>query len=154
MQLASLQRPQPHLLTGLRMNRLKVLLVDDNRQFLETAAGFLARHSAVEIVGLADSGRMALRLVREQSPELVIMDLSMPGMTGLEATRLIKAMPLPPRVIILTLHESPEAVGFSRAAGADDFVTKSEFVDGLVPLIFRLFPDREDAGVHACASDR
>jgi DNA-binding NarL/FixJ family response regulator len=133
------------------MNRLKVLLVDDNREFLQTAAGFLSRHPAMEIVGQADSGKEALLLVKKVLPELVIMDLSMPEMTGLEATRRIKAMPFPPRVIILTLHESHEASSFAQAAGADDFVTKSEFGDSLVPLIFRLFPHLEDEEIRQWA---
>lgn len=122
------------------MKRLKILLVDDNREFLEVAAHFLTGHPGLEIVGLAQSGHAAMELVGALAPDLVIMDMSMPEMNGLVATRRIKARPQPPLVVVLTLYDGPEFAALARAAGADDFLTKSEFGDWLLPLIQRLFP--------------
>lgn len=130
------------------MSRLKILLVDDNSQFLEVAAHFLTEHGAVEIVGLAKSGGEAIRKVHDLGPDLVLMDLSMPGINGLEATRQIKALPLAPYVVILTLHDGPDIQSFAQAAGADDFVTKSEFGDLLPPLLARVFPRLETSPTH------
>ncbi len=133
------------------MKRLKILLVDDNLEFLEVAAHFLADHPGLEIVGLAPSGRAALELVAELSPDLVIMDMSMPVMNGLAVTRAIKARSVPPLVVMLTLHEGAELAALARAAGADDFLSKSEFGDWLLPMIQRLFPELQNEPAHECA---
>jgi len=134
------------------MSRLKVLLVDDNPEFLEVAADFLSQHPGMEIVGLARSGRQALQMAAELSPHLVIMDLSMPEMNGLEATRRIKTLPPPaPYVVILTLHEGAEFRSSAQGAGADNFVTKSEFGDLLVPLILHHFPQLQIEPANECA---
>ncbi|MDB6016968.1 MAG: chemotaxis protein CheY [Pedosphaera sp.] len=133
------------------MNRLKILLVDDNPEFLEVAAHFLSGHGALEIVGLANGGKEGLRMVEEFAPELVLMDISMPGINGLEATRQIKALPAPPRVIILTLYEGFEFCSFARDAGADHLITKSDFGESLLPAITRLFPQLQIEHMHECA---
>jgi CheY-like chemotaxis protein len=73
----------------------------------------------------------------------------MPEMNGLEATRRIKALAAAPQVVILTLYEGPEFSSFAHAAGADDFITKSEFGDSLMPLIFRRFPGLLSEPAHA-----
>lgn len=72
-------------------------------------------------------------------PNLVLMDLAMPRMNGLEATRHIKAQPSAPYVVILTLNDSSEYRLASEAVGADGFVTKSEIGTTLLPLIDSLF---------------
>ncbi len=118
---------------------IRVLLVDDNDAFLETVARFLADDQQIEIVGQANSGPDALEQVEHLRPDLVLMDLAMPGMSGLEATRQIKARPTGPRVIILTLYDSPEYRAAAQELGADGFVVKSEFFDQLQPAIHTLF---------------
>jgi len=130
---------------------LKILLVDDNRRFMEIAADYLSGHTGIEIVGLADSGRDALRMVDELFPDLVLMDLSMPEMNGLEAIRQIKARATPPRVVMLTMYDGPEFCALARKAGADGFVTKADFGDLLWPLILKLFPRLEAEPAHQIA---
>ena len=120
------------------MSRLKVLLVDDNADFLEVAADFLSGHAAMEIVGAARSGQNALEMAARTSPDLVVMDLVMPEMNGLEATRRLKALPSPPRVVIVTLYESQEFSYLVQAAGVDDFITKSQFGELLLPMALKL----------------
>jgi CheY-like chemotaxis protein len=133
------------------MNRINVLLVDDNQHFLETAADFLSSYPTMNIVGRAASGPEALQMIEEAAPDLVILDLSMPVMNGLEATRKIKARPFPPCVVMLTLYEGPEFSSFARSAGVDGFITKSEFGEALLPLIFGLFPDLQPEAAHEIA---
>jgi DNA-binding NarL/FixJ family response regulator len=125
-----------------------ILLVDDNPEFLETAARFLSAGPYIEIVGRALSGRDALEQVALLRPNLVLMDLAMPEMNGLEATRRIKAQPDAPHVVILTLYDNPEYRTVAEAAGADGLVAKSEFGTQLLPLIHKLFanPPRGDGG--------
>jgi len=118
--------------------RLRILLVDDNRRFLEAVRRFLA-HEPFEIVGHALSGTAALDQVAKLHPDLVLIDYAMPHMDGLEATRRIKTRPNPPRVIMLTLHDSPAYAAEAKAVGADGFVVKSDFGVQLLPMIRTLF---------------
>jgi DNA-binding NarL/FixJ family response regulator len=119
--------------------RRRVLLVDDSPEFLESASHFLNADPQIEIVGRAHSGRGALEKVPVLKPDLVLMDLSMPEMNGLDATRAIKAHANGPRVIILTLHDNPEYRAAAAAVRADGFITKTELYLQLLPLIHQLF---------------
>ena len=116
----------------------RVLLVDDSPEFLESAVHFLAEDPAIEVVGRVFSGRGALEQLPVLKPDLVLMDVSMPEMNGLEATRRIKAQDDDLRVILLTLHDNPEYRAAAQAAKADGFVAKSELGIELLPLIHQL----------------
>jgi DNA-binding NarL/FixJ family response regulator len=118
---------------------VRLFLVDDSPAFLEAAVCFLSADPDIEIVGLALSGREALEQVNRLHPDLVLMDLAMPGMNGLEVTRHLKAQSGAPRVVILTLYDNTEYRAASESVGADGFVAKSEFGTQLLPLIHRLF---------------
>lgn len=133
------------------MDQLRIVFVDDNRRFLETAAGSLAAYPEVEIVGMGFSGLDALRLSEVLLPDLILMDLSMPEMNGLEATRCIKARPLSPHIVMLTMYEGAEFSALAQQAGADGFVTKSDFSDSLWPLILKLFPRLQAEAIHEIA---
>jgi two-component system invasion response regulator UvrY len=120
------------------MPPLRILLVDDSLPFLESADRFLSGEAYLKIVGRALSGREALEQVLLLQPDLVLMDLAMPGMNGLEATRQIKLQANPPYIIILTLNDCYEYQAAAEAIGADGFVNKSEFSTVLLPLISQL----------------
>jgi DNA-binding NarL/FixJ family response regulator len=117
---------------------IRLLLVDDSAEFLRVAAAFLSTDPWVEVVGQARSGRDALRRVVHLDPDLVIMDLDMPDMDGLEATRRIKSQPDSPYVIILTLYSATEYRVMAQESGANGYVVKSELGDRLLPLIHEL----------------
>ena len=121
------------------MPTIRALLVDDYADFLESASQFLSTVPHIQVVGCAHSGSEALQAVDRLRPDLVLMDLAMPGMSGLEATRRIKAQAGAPRVVIVTLHSSPGYRIAARAAGADGLVSKSEFGEDFLPLIRDLF---------------
>ena len=110
-------------------------LVDDSPSFLQSAARFLASDERIEIVGVALSAQEALGEVERLKPALVLMDLTMPGMNGLEATRLLKAAPNPPRVIILTLYDTEEYRQAAQQSHADGFIAKSDLGQKLLPLL-------------------
>ena len=125
---------------------LRILLVDDSIQFLDVAARTLALVPSIEIVGRAYSGHEALEQVTQLQPDLVLMDLAMPNMNGLEATRRLKAQTDAPHVVILTLHDSPEYRAAAEAVGADNFVSKTEFNTQVLPLIDTLRDEKETKG--------
>ena len=121
------------------MKPIRTLLVDDSAEFLKSAAAFLARHSRIGVVGQAHSAREALELVARLRPDLVLMDLRLPNLSGLEATRRLKAAADPPRVILLTLYDLPDYRRAADEANADGFIAKADLAAQLTPLIDRLF---------------
>lgn len=121
------------------MQPVKVLLVDDSKEFLLTMVKFFTDNPEFPIVGWAESGARAIQKVQELYPDLVFMDISMPGMNGLEATRQIKRLSHPPRVIMLTAFDDPEYRRASAAAGADGFISKTELAIEAPIALERLF---------------
>ena len=121
---------------------LRILLVDDSPTFLYAITRALTLDPRIDIVGQATSGHEALGLVSEVQPDLVLMDVAMPGMNGLEATRHIKAQPNPPRVFVLTSHDIAHYRTAAKAAGADSFVSKADFGTQLLPLIDTVLAER------------
>ena len=126
------------------MQTIRMLLVDDSSTFLDSAADFLSRHARLEIVGRAENGSEGVRLARELSPHLVLMDMAMPVMNGLLATRYIKLLPRPPHVVIVSLHDQSSFRLNAAQAGADGFIPKDKFGDMVVTLIDSLFPIPEE----------
>lgn len=120
------------------MAKIRVLLADDSPEFLKMMSGFLARDSAIELIGAALTGQDAIKLAAELHPDLILMDLIMPHMNGLDATRQIKSTPNAPIVVLLTGHDTPEYRSAATAAGADGFVYKPELFAELLPLMRRL----------------
>jgi DNA-binding NarL/FixJ family response regulator len=120
-----------------------MLLADDNPAFLELANRFLDSRPSVEVVGSVGSGQAAVDAVDRLRPDLVLLDLAMPEMSGLDATRLIKAAPDAPQVIIVTLWGSAEYRKAATDVGADGFVTKADLMDRLVPTIREVCPGFE-----------
>ncbi|MCL4562036.1 MAG: response regulator transcription factor [Chloroflexi bacterium] len=121
------------------MSLIRVLLVDDNHEFLEATARFLSTDPSIEIVGHALSGKDVLTQVPSLKPDLVLMDLAMPDMNGLEATRQVKTYPQAPRVIILTFHDNDEYRSAASAVQVDGFIAKSDLGVELLPMIHSLF---------------
>ena len=120
------------------MCSIRILLVDDSCHFLQSAAEFLDKDPNITVAGCATSGREALQQVSELTPDLVLMDLTMPGMDGFEATQRIKSRAGSPHVIILTLCDNPEYRIAAEEIGADGFVAKSDFATELCPTIDRV----------------
>jgi len=120
--------------------RIRTLMVDDHAAFLDELRRFLEDNRDSDVVGRAASGEEALEQTKALRPDLVLMDLAMPGMGGLEATRRLKGEAGAPRVIMLSMHEHPLYRQAALDAGADGFIPKSELGDALLPLIHSLFP--------------
>jgi DNA-binding NarL/FixJ family response regulator len=128
---------------------LRVVVVDDNAAMRKTAVDLLASIPGVELVGQASSGLEALEVMNRLRPDLVLMDLVMPELDGLEVTRRLVAQSSAPAVIIMTAHDLPQYRDAALAAGARRFVAKSDLFDQLGPAIHGLFLDAE-----ACDDDK
>ncbi len=118
---------------------IRVLIVDDSVHFLEVEKRFLAMQPELTIVGSATSGEAAISQTDHLHPDLILMDLTMPGMNGLQATRQIKNQPNAPRIIIVTLHDQNAYRTMSETVGADGFITKDNFGEPLIKMIHTLF---------------
>jgi DNA-binding NarL/FixJ family response regulator len=110
----------------------RVLIVDDHAVIRRGVQGILATHPEWHLCGEADNGQDAIRLASELAPEVVIMDISMPGMNGLEATRIMHDVLPETKVLLLTLHSSSEFVRSAFHAGARGYVLKSDAENELV----------------------
>ena len=106
------------------MTPLCVLLADDHALFRQGVASLLGAESGVQVVGEAVDGRQALEMARELMPDVVLMDLSMPVLDGLEATRRIKSEIPYVRIVILTALESDELAFEAIKSGAQGCLTK------------------------------
>jgi DNA-binding NarL/FixJ family response regulator len=123
---------------GIRMAPIRVLLVDDSPLFLNAAARILAAEERVRIVGQVLSGQAALEQVGRISCDLVLVDVAMPHMNGLEVGRRLKELPVPPRVVLVSLDDAAE-YRLAAAQCADAFVPKAQLATELLPLIRALF---------------
>ena len=103
--------------------RLRVLLVDDAARVRHELGQLLELTGTVQVVGEAGDGQEAIRLAADLAPDVIVMDLEMPGLDGFEATRRIKARPSAPRVVVLSVHTG-DSEQDAREAGADSFVVK------------------------------
>src|SRR5919204_4747293 len=110
---------------------LRVLIVDDHDLF-RTGLRNLLEEQGVQIVGEAGSGGEALRYVRELTPDVVVMDLNMPGVTGVEATRQISALAPLTRVVVLTISDQDGDVMDAILAGACGYLLKDASIDELM----------------------
>ena len=115
--------------------QIKVLLVDDHAILREGVHALLAREPDISVVGEAGDGREALELVPRLRPHVVIMDIVMPRMNGLEATRLIKEQYPRVRVLILSMYDDHEYVVQIIQAGASGYVLKRVVTEDLVRAI-------------------
>jgi DNA-binding NarL/FixJ family response regulator len=102
----------------------RVLIVDDHTLLRAGLRALLAQDPDIEIVGEAADGRDAVRAVGQLSPHLVLMDLTMPGMNGIEAVTEIKRRYPDVRILVMTLHKTEDFIHASLRAGADGYILK------------------------------
>jgi DNA-binding NarL/FixJ family response regulator len=114
---------------------IRVLIVDDQRLFAEALEAILAGESSIEVIGRARNGSEALELAVELEPDVVLMDISMPVMDGVEATRQIREARPGACVLMLTGSNVAADVDRARDAGAAGYVTKDRIASQLVEAI-------------------
>ena len=117
---------------------IKVLIADDQEMFIRALEAILATDERIEVAGHALDGKQAVELALRLSPDVVLMDISMPVMDGFEATRLIRASRANACVLMLTGSSSSSDVDGARRAGAAAYVTKDRIGDELIAAIFEL----------------
>jgi DNA-binding NarL/FixJ family response regulator len=120
------------------MRTLNLLLVDDHPGFINAAMRHLRRVEWIRVLGMAGNGIEAVTQCEVLRPDVVLMDLAMPEMGGLQATRLIKAQDNPPFVVIASHFDDAEHREHAMRAGADAFVSKLAYIHDVMPVLERL----------------
>ncbi|WP_055495712.1 response regulator transcription factor [Streptomyces sp. TP-A0356] len=114
---------------------VRVVLADDQPLVRSGLRVLMADHSDLEVVGEAATGAEAVQLVSDTGPDVVVMDIRMPGMDGIEATRLITAGPATTRVLVLTTFDEDDHVYGALRAGASGFMVKDMALDDILAAI-------------------
>ena len=131
---------------------MRVLLVDDHLILRQALSSMLAAEADIEIVGEAGDGKVGVEMTRELLPDIVLMDLSMPVMNGVQATRVIHAAHPDVCVIGLSMFEPGEQGVAMWAAGAMAYVTKSAPPDQLLAVLRACYArQREQVPLQAAA---
>ena len=109
------------------MAAVRVLVVDDQAPFRRAMTAVVEETDGFEVVGQAESGEESVELAAALRPDLVLMDVNLPGIDGLEATRRLLAGDEPPVVLLLSTYDEEAGADFVAESGAAGYVTKSAF---------------------------
>ncbi len=122
------------------MKRVRILLADDHTEMLKRVVHLL--QSEFEVVGAVNDGQALLEAASKLRPDVVVLDISMPVMNGLEAADRLRKAGSRAKVVFLTVHEEPDFVHESRAKGVLGYVVKPRLTSDLVPAIKEALANR------------
>jgi len=122
--------------------RIRILLVEDQRLMRTGIATMIGIQADMEIVGEADNGRSAVELAQKLSPDIVLMDISMPELNGIDATQQIAVLDSPPKIIVVSVHSDQRHVSDALKAGASGYVVKDSPLEELVLAIRAVWQGR------------
>ena len=105
---------------------MKLLIVDDDRVVRDSLNVIFSSHESLTVIGLAEDGKQAIQCVENEKPDLILMDISMPNMTGIEATHMIKKIDPNIKIVMLTTFMDYKNILQSLKAGADGYLLKSD----------------------------
>ena len=117
------------------MQMRKVLIVDDDIRFRRFVKELFSSEEDLQIIGEAADGQEAILMAKELEPDLVLMDITMPRMNGLDATRRLKKILPELVIIILTIHDLDQYREAALASGASAYVLKKTMMEELIPAI-------------------
>ncbi|TML67213.1 MAG: response regulator [Actinobacteria bacterium] len=117
------------------LERVRVVIADDDRAFAELLRSSLTAHAEIDVVGVAKDGVEAFDLANVLKPDLVVLDVGMPRVDGIEAARRIRQLPKPPRVVLITGEDSPTGNRRAYAAGASAYLRKTTDVAAMLDLV-------------------
>ncbi|WP_180126477.1 response regulator transcription factor [Rhodoferax sp. BLA1] len=114
---------------------LQILLVDDNLTFLASVKKSLKLVPNTSVLAEAHDGVQALALAQQLQPDLVLLDIVMPGLSGLEVAKAMQAWPRAPQVLFLSMHDNESYRLAAESLGSLGLVSKSNFVNELLPIL-------------------
>ncbi len=129
--------PEPSIAPA---TRIRTLIVDDHHEALQAISRFLESRTPAELVGTAEDGEQALALIERLQPDLVLLDLLLPKMSGLEVAVAARKRFPSTRIIMMTALESMTTKELAKANGCDGFVAKANLCTELPREMSRVFP--------------
>jgi DNA-binding NarL/FixJ family response regulator len=127
---------------------IRILIVDDHPVVRQGLKALLREHAGWEVIAEAGDGFEAVDKADRLRPDVVLLDVSMPGMTGLDACRLIRESTPECEILIVTQHDSPQMMREALGSGARGYVVKSNVSRDLVAAIEAVSQHRNFAGLH------
>lgn len=127
------ERPQALAEMNILIAAPRILIADDQQEMLQAIA--LALADEFDIVGTADNGKRAVELATELFPDVLVLDISMPIVNGIEAAWHLKSLGSPARIVFLTVHTDPDFIEAARSTGALGYVWKESLTRDLAPAI-------------------
>lgn len=121
---------------------IRILLVDDSPHLLMAVRQFLSTLPETEVCGEAHNGQEGLQQVAQLHPDLVLLDISMPVMNGLDMAHALQKLPHAPQVVFLSLHDGAAYTSIALKLGALALIRKSDLVERLPPILQQLRADR------------
>jgi DNA-binding NarL/FixJ family response regulator len=122
------------------MNRMRVFLADDHEAVLRATTALLG--ADFEVVGTATDGQSLVNSTLRLNPDLLIVDISMPVLNGIEAIRRLREAGSTAKVVFLTVHDDPDFAQAAMAVGASGYVTKPRMATDLIPAIKEVLAGR------------
>lgn len=118
------------------METVRVVIVDDQEPFRRAGAAVIEAMDDFELVGVAETGEDSVELARALTPDLVLMDVNLPGMNGLEAARLLRRIDPAPVVVLLSTYDQSDYGDETRDCGAAAYLSKSAFEPDLLRRVW------------------
>jgi two-component system NarL family response regulator len=121
------------------LNKIRIMIIDDHPVVRAGLASMLSTQPGIAVVGSASGGQEALALLETITPDVILMDLRMAGMSGLEAIRAINLRPNPPRMLVLTSYDTDEDIYQAVGAGAQGYILKDTPQERLLEAIHLVY---------------
>lgn len=122
---------------------IRILLVEDNQTFALAVRLFLQNVPETEVIAQAGTGREALVMAERLQPDVALLDISLPGISGLEVAREMRTWARSPLIIFLSMHDGASYRATAQELGAIGFVSKTHFVSELLPILDDIIAQRD-----------
>ena len=132
-----------------REKRIRVLVVDDSQPYRQGLMEFLQHEESLEVVGEAEGGQEAIYLFTTLNPDVVLMDISMPGTNGLLAAREIKKQSPRTKIVFITIHQEESYRVLGDLIGADGYVCKNSVKEHLKEILNHIRDERMEKAHHS-----
>jgi DNA-binding NarL/FixJ family response regulator len=131
------------------MKMIRIYIVDDNEQFAKYMSRFLLSQENLSISGFATSGQEAIETLDKIDCDVVLMDIAMPNMNGLDTTKRLREIGFDKRIIMVSMHDDRYYNQTVQEVGADAYINKSDFCDKIIPTIERVLDSKRQQRVEA-----
>lgn len=120
------------------MSTIRIVLADDHPVIRASLRRMLDKSAGLEVVGEAGNGHQVLRLIEKLNPDMLVLDIEMPGMNGLEVARRLKGIASPVKILALSAYDDKHYILGMLSQGVDGYVTKEEAPEIIVQMIHKI----------------